>query len=96
VRLEGKQKDKDDTALNGLKISCKNPTTNEEKWLTVHEGFWGSWKKAVVKKFQYVCGAQSRWEKKQDGGDDTALNGIKMRFCELKIAKAVRIDYDLK
>jgi hypothetical protein len=56
VRFEDNQRDGDDTALNGLKISCKNPTTAQRVWVTVSEGIWGNWKNEIVHD-NYVAGA---------------------------------------
>ena len=43
VRFEGQQRDGDDTALNGLRIRCKNPTTGQINDKLVSEGYWGDW-----------------------------------------------------
>lgn len=59
----------------------------------VHKGYWGDWKTEVKFENKYVCGAQTRFEGNQEGGDDTALNGIKLRFCPLKKLKSVDFTY---
>ena len=47
-----------------------------------HDGFWGDWKSvAMCPVGQYVCGFRSRIEKKQKDGDDTAMNGVRLKCC---------------
>lgn len=62
VRFEGNQGRGDDTALNGLKISCKNIRNNKEQLLTVYEGDWGEWMPMLKKNNLYVVGAQCRYQ----------------------------------
>ncbi len=82
TRFEPFKPDQDDTALNGLRIyACKYDGTDGQ-WIHVHDGFWGAWGKAVgVPDDCYAIGLATRIEYPQhDGGDDTALNGIIMKY----------------
>ncbi|CDW80198.1 1-phosphatidylinositol phosphodiesterase-like [Stylonychia lemnae] len=83
VRFQDAQIDGSDTALNGLKISCKSPQGGEPAFQEVHAGYWGEWKAAYISKTKYVCGARARFEGNQLAGDDTALNGITFKYCSL-------------
>merc|ERR1712156_583816 len=67
--------DGDDTALNGLQIQCGGST-----WHTVHNGYWGSWigERTFSKPGWAVTSARVRVE--SEGGDDTAMNGIRFVF----------------
>ena len=47
VRIEDGQGDGDDSSLNGLIISCKNPSTGEVVEKLVNAGHWGNWKTMV-------------------------------------------------
>lgn len=71
----------DDTALNGLAIRCHKPYTHDRVWVTVESGLWGAWKSEQFVKDKYLVGAQIRFENPLGGGDDTAWNGLKMRFA---------------
>lgn len=69
----------DDTALNGLKIHCKNRLTGIEEWKTVYEGMWGEWLSPQVVQDMYVMEARVQYE---DSGavDSTGMNGLQFRF----------------
>ena len=75
----------DDTALNGLKILCTDPSGNQSPvWKVVHKGLWGGWKPTVVAdEGCYLSGASVRYEEHQEQFwfDDTAMNGLKMKFA---------------
>lgn len=87
----------DDTALNGLSIICRDPLkpgVYENK--TVHWGNWGVWKIIKQSPFvqnTYVCGAEVRYQDPTETetgvgvqvGDNTGLNGIKVKMCKLEI-----------
>jgi hypothetical protein len=64
---------------NGIKI---NDPKKGAKTQTVDNGYWGSWRgMKTCPDNTYVCGLETRIEKKQNG-DDTAMNGIKMKCCQ--------------
>ncbi len=52
--------------------------------VSVEEGGWGTWKPDYIMcpEGSYVCGLQTRFEGSQGNGDDTALNGIRMKCCK--------------
>lgn len=79
VRFEGNQGNGDDTALNGLEITCvdkdNDPSTREN--VMVYSGLWGNWTPwRETPGNKLVKGARVRFEDYQGNGDDTALNGI--------------------
>jgi hypothetical protein len=79
-----------------LTVWCKNPAGGSNSY-EVHRGYWGDWKGEVKFEDNYVCGAQTRFEGNQgEKSDDTALNGIKLRFCPLKKLRSVDFAYDEK
>ena len=83
----------DDTALNGLKIICRDPYYPAIFYsLIVHKGIWGVWKVVKYSPFvekTYVCGVEVKYDayKNSTSGfgihavDNTALNGIKLKMC---------------
>ena len=63
-------------------------TLRNGKWdegvqeVLVHEGDWGTWRSfKTCPAGTYVCGLNIKYEA-PTGGDDTALNGIKMQCCK--------------
>jgi hypothetical protein len=83
VRFEGSTgggKNEDDTALNGLKIRCRNYITDIEEWVMVYEGYWGYWRKQTFITDKYVTLANIRFEDSIGDGDDTAWNGLAFRY----------------
>jgi hypothetical protein len=64
---------------NGIKI---NDPKKGAKTQMVESGYYGSWRgMKTCPDNTYVCGLEGRIEGKQGGGDDTAMNGIKMKCC---------------
>ena len=43
VRIEPKQGNGDDTAMNGLKLFCRSPNGRANYTIKVYEGVWGDW-----------------------------------------------------
>eukprot|EP00957_Ditylum_brightwellii_P088043 6706686-Ditylum_brightwellii.AAC.1 len=81
VRFEDYCGNCDDTALNGLRISCRSRENKSKKqWLTVHEGWWGEWKPDSFDPDHFVTAVSVRFEANQQSGDDTALNGLKFTY----------------
>jgi len=65
---------------NGLKINNPKKGATEMK---IHDGYWGGWTSMkTCPDNTYVCGLKARVEGNQGGGDDTALNGIRMKCCK--------------
>lgn len=42
-----------------------------------------------------MCGGQARLEAQQGKDDDSALNGIRFKFCDFKIVRDIQLTYDL-
>lgn len=68
------------------RIHAKNGIEGIGSWhkkgQTVYGGKWGNWKGMKhCPKDHYVCGLEVRFEDDQGGGDDTAMNGLKMDCC---------------
>jgi len=80
VREEGPQGGGDDTAINDIDLYCKNGG----RYISASvKTTWGSWKPVQKCPSGYaVVGVLTQVEPQQGGGDDTAMNGIKL-FCEL-------------
>jgi hypothetical protein len=85
VRFETKQGPHgDDTAMNGIMMRAKSFTNDrEQEPIIVEPGLWGDWRKRDdIPPSHYICGMAVRIEKQQGkGGDDTALNGIRLLHC---------------
>ena len=80
VRYESKQGAGDDTALNGLKIHCRRNKSTSSTWVTVYNGYWGSWKPAYTHSWKFVKLANVRYENPCGVCDDTAWNGLALRY----------------
>merc|ERR1712226_123734 len=72
----------DDTALNGMKMSCCFSGNNNTRTVTtVDNGYYGDWNNMTYCNNQtYVCGIAVRNEP-QGQVDETALNGITAQCC---------------
>jgi hypothetical protein len=75
----------DKTGMNGIEFVCKDPKINgiQDKYTQVVPGSWGTWKSWVGFDSLYVCGGSVRFEGK-NGKDETALNGVRFKFCPKK------------
>jgi len=53
--------------------------------ITIYGGVWGEWKTQMKTQQNglYACGAELRFESRQGGGDDTAANGLRLKYCGL-------------
>merc|ERR1712243_393435 len=79
VRFENHHSHLDDTALNEVKMECNNG-----KWLAPYSPtHYGDWKPILrCPSGTAAIGVETRLEPHQShGGDDTALNGIRL-FCQ--------------
>lgn len=93
VRYETKILFGDNTALNGLRIQCNDPSS---QWLEVHPGLWGEWMNESRFPGVYICGAQSRFQPHIRMGDDTGMNGLRVQLCaQSSEHQVVNIDYDM-
>eukprot|EP01084_Bolivina_argentea_P001315 2428_1 len=73
----------DDTSLNCIQMKCSDGTIlipNE----CGSEGDYAS-KFTECDHGDYVCGLRERYEKKQNVGDDTALNAVRLECCSVEI-----------
>lgn len=79
VKVEGHQNGGDDTALNGIRLTCGlNGIPVSE--ITSGQGGWGSWRGGkACPSAEYLTGARMMIEEKQGAGDDTAADNIAFR-----------------
>ena len=79
MKIESKQGSGDDTAANKVDLYCKNGGSISAETATS----WGKWTpKLMCPSGMAVNGLSTRVESKQGGGDDTALNGLKL-YCKM-------------
>lgn len=94
AKVEKPQGSGDDTALNGLRAKCRHPKLKTAiATLSLEYGGWGDWGNWVEYPTSYICGGQIRFEEAQGGGDDSALNGVRFRFCKYVELKSVKFRY---
>ena len=79
MKVEGSQGGGDDTALNGIRLTCGlNGIPVGE--ITSGQGGWGSWRGIrACPTGEYLTGARMMIEGKQGAGDDTAADNIAFR-----------------
>ena len=76
----------DDTAVNGMAFKCADleENYNEAQTREVYSGCWGRWKEWSVWKYNYfVCAAKAQFEDYLEWGNNTALNGLRLKLCAL-------------
>ncbi|XP_062407989.1 vitelline membrane outer layer protein 1 homolog [Sardina pilchardus] len=76
LRVEGGQGWGDDTAANNMNARCSSGQI-----LHGVGGRWGEWGTWSSRCQNGVCGLQVRVESPQGGGDDTALNNVRLICC---------------
>jgi len=83
VREEGPQGGGDDTAINDIDLYCNKNVGRGISYISAPvKTSWGSWKPDLkCPSGQAVVGILTQVEGTQGGGDDTALNGLKL-WCE--------------
>ncbi|XP_045182718.2 vitelline membrane outer layer protein 1-like [Mercenaria mercenaria] len=84
--VEGDQGAGDDSEVDFVNFKCRDfaaKTPEYDLTLSPGHGVWGSWGPASQScdPNSAICGFMSRIEDPQGGGDDTALNDIKMYCC---------------
>jgi hypothetical protein len=88
VKLEEYQRNGDNSSAIGIKIGCLNPkqpvSSKKEVPDPVPFGVWTNW---VEYPDSYVCAGQVRYEEYNSKIDNTALNGLSLKFC--------KYDYDV-
>ena len=77
----------DDTSANFISFRCRRATDDTEYEIVAEPGYgvfgsWGSWSESCPSN-SAVCGIQTSLEPIQGGGDDTALNDIKLFCCSM-------------
>jgi len=74
------------TTMTNPVQSSRNLAVAGNQDLEIYNGLWGGWKHWVgaTGGGLYACGAQLRFENNQGGGDDTAANGLTLKFCGLR------------
>ena len=85
LKYEGSQGKDDDTAGNGLDLAhCAINNWHDQGNTPIWKGDWGSWDSMkYCPKYQYMVSMLVRMEPNQRGGDDTALNGLKIKCANL-------------
>uniref|UniRef100_A0A8C5MBH2 Vitelline membrane outer layer protein 1 n=1 Tax=Leptobrachium leishanense TaxID=445787 RepID=A0A8C5MBH2_9ANUR len=76
LKVEPRQGPGDDTALNGISLSCVDPDFQLIKEVTSTVGPWGVWSSVYWCPNGYLQAFCLRVEKSQGAGDDTAANNI--------------------
>ncbi len=78
LKVEGSQGGGDDTSANAINFWCNDGTQVSAS----NDGAWGNW---GGMRGNYpnaaICGIQEKIESQQGGGDDTALNDVKLIWC---------------
>ena len=82
LRFENSQGGGDDTAANGLQLKfCDLHNWYDQYDHLVWGGSWGEWKGwTMCSDGKYMAAGRVRFEDRQGGGDDTALNGLEI-YC---------------
>ncbi|XP_063319789.1 vitelline membrane outer layer protein 1-like [Pelmatolapia mariae] len=80
IKVEGSQGSGDDTAVNGIRLYCLDPsnkrqTTYESNLLLLFS--WGDWTAVKSCESGYLASFMLRVESAQGRGDDTSVNNIK-------------------
>ncbi|CAI9549537.1 unnamed protein product, partial [Staurois parvus] len=70
--------DGDDTAANNIMFQC-----SDQKILVGNGGAWGTYGQWSDVCRNGICGIRTRVEAPQGSGDDTALNDVKFRCCDI-------------
>merc|ERR1711981_746798 len=75
LRVEPTQGGGDDTAANGLMMSCEYANNTARTAHMIYPGHWGTWRgwSRVFNGYK-LCGTNTRYENSCGNCDDTALN----------------------
>jgi hypothetical protein len=80
LRVEGPQGSGDDTAVNGINVTCNN-APDTQLTAPANTGWGGFMGLVKCPAGTQVCGIKTRLEGSQGSGDDTALNGVEFACC---------------
>jgi hypothetical protein len=77
----------DDSAVNAIKlIYCKIDKWDQQQEVYLNRGIWGIWQPDVkCPKNHFINGVQAKLEGQQGSGDDTALNGLRIKCQDPKL-----------
>lgn len=83
VRFDQDMNKRDQTALNGLAVKLCSRSYKADDYTSIDEGPWGEWLDARNGPNGYfACGIQLRHQDYQGSGDDTAINAIRIIYCQ--------------
>ena len=81
LRIEAPQGDGDDTGLNGIELIYRHQQGAGVAKMVAENGYWGDWgEEHSAPGGYYVSGVAAKMEDRVSGGDDTAMDGIKLRY----------------
>lgn len=80
MRVEAWQKGNDDTALNAVKLYCRNRSGQQVATISPHAGYWGQWvESAYCPQGAFFTQFRLKVESRQFSADDTSANSIAFR-----------------
>uniref|UniRef100_A0A669EDW4 Vitelline membrane outer layer 1 homolog b n=1 Tax=Oreochromis niloticus TaxID=8128 RepID=A0A669EDW4_ORENI len=77
TRVEASQGSGDDTAVNGIRLYCFDPSSKRRTTVQSAVGSWGDWTAVKSCASGYLDSFMLRVESSQGEGDDTSVNNIK-------------------
>ncbi|KAL2104241.1 hypothetical protein ACEWY4_001109 [Coilia grayii] len=93
LKVERKQGNGDDTALNGIKLFCKDPSNPHNSTSVKSEQIWGEWTSGNYCPSGRLDSFQLRVERDQGNGDDTAANNIRFGCTDGSIIEGYGLDW---
>ncbi|XP_039878621.1 vitelline membrane outer layer protein 1-like [Simochromis diagramma] len=77
IKVEAQQGSGDDTAVNGIRLYCFDPSSKQQTTVQSSVGSWGDWTAVKSCETGYLASFMLRVESAQGQGDDTSVNNIK-------------------
>ncbi|XP_019205469.1 vitelline membrane outer layer protein 1 [Oreochromis niloticus] len=77
IKVEASQGSGDDTAVNGIRLYCFDPSSKRRTTVQSAVGSWGDWTAVKSCESGYLASFMLRVESSQGVGDDTSVNNIK-------------------